>query len=161
MGVIIVLVFLIKKLYLYLQGFGKEIAIAGITIVVAVFSLWHIIQVQQIYLDWHGAGNKSKNFFTSINGLYSDNWSQGSVDLHFINVPIRTGEAWVFSVGLKDAIWLAFQNNNLKIYIHSTARDAFDQGAGGTGFSSVFVFKEDGGLEEVFPPKKERILETN
>ena len=161
LGVIIVLVFLIKKLYLYLQGFGKEIAIAGITIVVAVFSLWHIIQVQQIYLDWHGAGNKSKNFFTSINGLYSDNWSQGSVDLHFINVPIRTGEAWVFSVGLKDAIWLAFQNNNLKIYIHSTARDAFDQGAGGTGFSSVFVFKEDGGLEEVFPPKKERILETN
>src|SRR3989344_132953 len=65
LGVIIVLVFLIKKLYLYLQGFGKEIAIAGITIVVAVFSLWHIIQVQQIYLDWHGAGNKSKNFFTS------------------------------------------------------------------------------------------------
>lgn len=154
LGIIIVLVVLIKKLYLYLQGYGKEIAMAGITIVVAVFSLWHIIQVQQIYLDWHGAGDKSKNFFTSINGLYLDNWSQWPVDLHFINVPIRTGEAWVFSVGLKDAIWFAFQNNNLKIYTHSTAKEAFDQGAGGTGFSSVFIFKDDGSLEEIFPPKK-------
>src|SRR3989344_2333006 len=160
LGIIIVLVSLIKKLYLYLEGYGKEIAIAGITIVIAVFSLWHIIQVQQIYLDWHGAGDKSKNFFTSINGLYSDNWSQGPVDLHFINVPIRTGEAWVFSVGLKDAIWLAFQNSNLKIYTHSTAKEAFDQGAGGTGFSSVFVFNDDGSLKEVFPPKKESLLET-
>ncbi len=161
LGVIIVLVFLIKKLFLYLQGYGKEVAIAGITIVIAVFSLWHIIQVQQIYQDWHGAGSKSKNFFTSINGLYSDNWSQGPVDLHFVNVPIRTGEAWVFSVGLKDAIWLAFQNNNLKIYTHSTAKEAFDQGAGGSAFSPVFVFREDGSLEEVFPPKKENLPETN
>lgn len=160
LGIIIIFVSLIKKLYLYFQEYGKEIALLGITLVVAVFSLWHIIQVQQIYQDWHGAGDKSKNFFTSINGLYSDYWSQGPVDLHFVSVPIRTGEAWVFSVGLKDAMWFAFQNNNLKIYTHSAAKEAFNQGAGGTGFSSVFIFNDDGSLEEVFPPKKENLLET-
>ncbi len=160
LGIIIIFVVLIKKLYLYLEGYGREIALAGITLIVAVFSLWHIIQVQQIYQDWHGAGDKSKNFFTSINGLYSDFWSQGPVDLHFVNVPIRTGEAWVFSVGLKDAMWFAFQNNNLKIYTHSVPKEAFDQGAGGTATSSVFIFKDDGTLKEVFPPKKQIPLET-
>lgn len=152
-GIIIVFVFFIKKLYLSLQDYGKEIAIAGITIIISVFSLWHIIQVQQIYQNWHGAGEKSKNFFTSINGLYSDYWSQEPVNLHFVNVPIRTGEAWVFPVGLKDPIWFAFQNDNLRIYIHSTAREAFDSSAGGTALDPVFQFKDDGGLEEVFPLK--------
>jgi len=100
-GLVIVFVFLIKKLYMYLQNYGKDIALAAITTLISVFFLLQIIQVQQIHLDWTGAGEKTRRFFISIDALYSDYWSKEPVELHFVDVPIKYGQAWVFPLKIK------------------------------------------------------------
>src|SRR3989344_4263510 len=153
LGLILVFVYFIRKLYAYLQTYGKDIALAGTTILMGIFLLLHIIQVQQIYFDWAGAGERSRKFFASIDALYSNYWSSEPVELHFVDLPIRYGEAWIFPVGLEDAVWLTFKNPKLKVYKHSSVEEALSQ-AGTSALNPIFRFKEDGSLEPVFRPKK-------
>ena len=47
------------------------------------------------------------------------------VEFHFVNIPIRTGEAWVFPVGLPDALWLVFRNPTMRVFSWSTLPQAF------------------------------------
>ncbi len=152
LGLVLIIVIFVKKLYLYLEGYGRDIAIGGIATVIAIFALFHIIQVQQMHADWDGAGKKSKMFLVAIDALYSDYWSKEPVEFHFVNVPIRSGDAWVFPVGLEDALWFAFENRDLKIYIHQTLREALAL-AGDSPSKRVFVFQDDGSLREVTRPK--------
>lgn len=147
-GLLLLFVFLIQKLYNYLVNFGKDIAIMSIVIVISVFSLFHIIQVQQIHGDWRTAGNIAKRFFVSIDSLYTNYWSDEEAALHFVNVPIRHGEAWIFPVGLEDAVWLSFRNDRLKVYKHHSLLEALNV-AGITPSNHVFKFQDDGGVEEV------------
>ena len=153
LGPLLIFVLLIQKLYNYLVNFGKDIAVMSIIIVISVFSLFHIIQVQQIHGEWHTAGEKTKRFFVSIDSLYTNYWSQEEAQLHFVNVPIRHGDAWVFPVGLEDAIWLSFRNDNLRVYKHQSLKEAFNA-AGLSPSNHVFKFRDDGGVEEVIRPQK-------
>lgn len=148
-GLIFILVICLRKLYRYLQIYGKEIAVGIFFLFVAIFSLWHIIQVQQAHRDWEGAGKQVNNFFTSIDALYSNHWATEPVELHFVNVPIKSGDAWIFPVGLEDAVWIAFKNPNIKIFKHATKEEAFDQTVSSRN-QPIFVFQDDGGLKEVF-----------
>jgi len=149
-GLLLIFVLLIQKLYNYLINFGKDIAFMSIVIVIAVFSLFHIIQVQQIHGDWHTGGNMTKRFFVTIDSLYADHWSK-EAQLHFVNVPIKHGEAWVFPVGLEDAVWLSFRNDKLRVYKHSTIKGAISV-AGTSPLNQVLKFNDDGGVEEVIRP---------
>lgn len=153
LGIVLIFTILIKKLYPYLKDQGREIAIGVTVLSIIAFALFHVIQVQQVYRDWHGAGEKSRNFFISIDNLYSNFWSEKNVELHFVDVPLKVGEAWVFPVGLNDAVWFAFNNPDLKIFIHNDLDDALK--LSGTSLSKpVLKFGEDGGLEEVVRFKK-------
>ena len=40
--------------------------------------------------------------------------------LHFVDIPIKSGQAWVFPVGLPDALWFAFQNGDLQVFNDAT-----------------------------------------
>ena len=157
LGLILILVLLFKKIHSYLVTQGRDIAILGISLVIGVYSLFHIIQVQKIHGDWRTAGIMSKNFFVSIDGLYTDSWSKEPANLHFVNVPIRTGDAWVFPVGLSDALWFTFQNDNLRVFIHPDLDSALDS-AGVTLSDRIFEFNPDGSVKEytryipVIPP---------
>ena len=99
-------------------------------------------------MDWHGAGTRSKTFFISIDSLYRNSWAGENVEFHFVNVPIRVGEAWLFPVGLNDALWFAFRNDNARIFIHSDVKTAIGQ-AKPLPFSHVFNFNEDGSVNEI------------
>ena len=148
LGLILILALFIKKIYLYLVNYGRDVALMSMGILIAVFSLFHIIQIQQIHGDWDTAGKKVQKFFVSIDELYSDSWSAENLKFRFVNVPIRSGEAWIFPVGLSDALWFAFQNDNLEVYIHSSLPEALS--LAGTSLSErVFKFHEDGSIEEV------------
>lgn len=151
-GTVLILVVVIKKVYEYLSLSGRDIALVGVVSLVSVFSLFHIIQIQQLQLDWHGAGDKSRNFFVAINDSYSDYWSENSMEIHFINVPIKNGNAWVFPVGLEDALWFAFENSDLSVYQHATLDDALVQ-IGGYTSRTVKIFEFDGNdVREVIRP---------
>src|SRR3989344_5200244 len=153
-GVLLILVVLLRSVYNYLLGFGKEIAIMSMVVALSVYSLFHIIQVQQSHGDWRTAGNKAKKFFISIDSLYSSHWSE-EAELHFVDVPIRHGDAWIFPVGLEDAVWLSFRNDNLKVYKHQSVEQA--TGSAGTSFTNhVLKFNDDGSLVEVVRPKSSK-----
>lgn len=148
-GVVILLVFLLQKIYTYIQGYGRDVALSGLAVVIGVFSLFHIIQVQQIHSDWYEAGKKAERFFIAIDELYRDYWTKQPMKFHFVNVPIRMGEAWVFPVGLKDALWLTFRNPDIEVYTWSNTDDAIN--AVETFHSrteKVFIFDESGRVTE-------------
>lgn len=148
LGLILILALVIKKIYTYLLNYGRDIALMGIAILVSVFSLFHIIQIQQIHGDWHTAGQKVQKFFISIDELYNNSWSEEDLRFRFVDVPIRTGEAWIFPVGLPDALWFAFKNDKLKVYIHPNLSEALSL-AGTSLADRVFKFHDDGSIEEV------------
>ncbi len=148
MGIIFILSLVFKKLYGYLLNSGKEIAVGASTVVVIVFALFHLIQNQSTFFNWHEAGNKTKRFFISMESLYTSYWSQKDTEFHFVNVPTRDGQAWVFPVGLADAVWFAFKNDDAKVFIHSDDKSAVEA-AGDSLSHPVFRFIDGGNVEEV------------
>jgi len=148
LGLILIFVVVIKKLYDYLLSNGKEIALAVMSVFIIVFSLFHIIQLQQAYFDWNGAGVKVQNFFISIDDLYKSSWANAPVNLHFVNVPIKYGDAWVFPVGLNDAVWFAFKNDQTKIYLHNDLQSTLQQ-VQSSPTTSILQFNDDGSVSEI------------
>lgn len=124
-GFILIVVFLFEKLYFYLKSNGREIAIAVCTIVICIFSFWHLIQMQKIHDDWKRAGDVSQGFFLDVDKIYSYYWANKPLDLYFVNAPIKSGEAWVFPVGIEDAVWFVFRSNLVKVYQPKSLDEAF------------------------------------
>ena len=143
MGIIFILAIFARTFFGQLQSQGRELSIIISVLTLAIFSLFHIIQVQQSYFEWKDAGKKTKNFFVSLQDQYANYWSSKDFEFHFTNVPIRIGQAWVFPVGLDSAVWLAFRNDSARIFIHKDPQSA--KASVTTPFSGVaFQFNEDG-----------------
>lgn len=147
-GVVFLLVFCIHKLYSLLIFNGQQIAAAGVTFLILIFSLFHIIQIQQISSNWYEAGKKANLFFISIDGLYADYWSKEPMEFHFVNVPIRVGDAWVFPVGLSDALWFVFQNPKISVSEWNSLADV-DKAIVGSINQKIFIFDESGAVSEI------------
>lgn len=148
MGFIFVLVITAKKMYQYLQSQGQAIAVATSILCLAIFALFHIIQVQQSYFEWKDAGKKARNFFISLQDQYANYWAGKDFEFHFTNVPIRIGEAWVFPVGLDNAVWLAFRNDNARVFIHKDW-DSAKQSVTSPFTGIAFQFNEDGTVKQI------------
>lgn len=146
-GFSLLFIFFLKKAYNYLLDSGKNIAIATITIIVLIFVSSHLFQLQKIQRDWEGAGNKTKEFLTSLDWIYAHYPREETERLFFVDVPIRNGEAWVLPVGLEDAVWLVLRDKNLKIYTAPTVTAAHEALGGVRGM--VFKFDNDGSLIEM------------
>ncbi len=154
-GIIFLFVLFVKKLYGYLLNNGRDIALTSVMVVVSLFSLLQIIQLRQIQSDWYEAGEKSRRFFIGVNSVYDDYLTSAPMEFHFVNVPIRHGEAWVFPVGIPDALWFVFRNPTMKVYSWpelSLALAAVDYDS---KTQKVFVFDDVGDITEVkkLPPK--------
>lgn len=150
-GFMILLAFSIKKLHVYLQKQGKDIALLATITIISIYSLFHLIQLQQIHSDWYEAGLKANRFFIAIDGLYADYWSKEPMQFHFVNVPIRKGEAWVFPVGLDDALWFIFRNPRARVYQWQSVDEAL-RAVDGSKNQKVFVFEDDGRVIEKIKP---------
>lgn len=147
-GVAILFVYVLKKFYIFLLMNGRMIAVLGVLIVGSIFGLLQLIQMQQIHSDWYEAGEKSRRFIVSIDGAYQDYWSTEPMELHFVNVPIRSGEAWVFPVGMPDALWLIFRNPYIRVFTWPTVSAAFNAIDYDTKNQKVFEFDPTGKLIE-------------
>lgn len=149
----ILMVLLVQKAYGYLRQYGQQTALSAIFIALATFALLHIIQVQKIHGDWSTAGDKVERFFVSIDSIYDNSWSDQNVSLHFVNVPISQGQAWVFPVGLEDALWLSFRNPNLRVVKHDTTEDAMRQTTDSPKIR-ILEFQDNGGVERILRPQQ-------
>lgn len=147
-GVVFLLVLLIKKLYGFLLLNGQMIAIGMTSVVICVFSLFQIIQQQQLHGDWYEAGEKSRRFLVAVEGAYEDYWANEPMELHLVNVPIRNGQAWIFPVGITDALWLLFRNPQMKVFIWPTENAAMNAVDETNRTKKIFAFDGDGTVVE-------------
>lgn len=143
-GIIFILTIALKYFHAFLLSNGRTIAALCITIVMSVFSLLQIIQGQQILSDWYQAGEKSRRFIVAMEGVYDDSWTNKPMEFHFVNVPIRSGEAWIFPVGMPDALWLIFRNPTLRVFTWPTLSQAFAAVSSDSTTQKVFEFDGSG-----------------
>lgn len=155
-GLTLLLAFLLKKIYFFLLSNGKSIALASVTTIVSIFCLLHIIQVQQIHSDWYESGEKARRFFISIDAQYEDYWSKKDMQFYFINVPVRVGQAWVFPVGLPDALWFVFRNPLIQVSTFQSRKDAIETAGSLTKTKKAFEFDSSGEVIERFSVSDDR-----
>lgn len=158
-GIVLLIVLFFKKSYAYLIDNGKNIAILIILIVIIIFSSSHLFQSQKSEADWSGAGDRTKNFLTSLDWVYAHYPKIETQRLFFVNVPTKNGDAWVFPVGLEDAVWLILRNKDIKIYKPSSIEEAFSELGAKPG--KVFQFANNGSLVEIRKLTNGEIININ
>lgn len=160
-GFVILFAFFLKKSYTYLINISdKYIGTGVIVIIMIIYSMVQLFGLQKIHADWQRAGEESKRFLISIEEYSKDFWIRDSLQFYFVNMPIRQGEAWVWPVGLKDALWLTFKNPNLAVYTASDVNFALNQ-AQAIASAHVFRFDKNGNVEEINRTKKGQIILVN
>ncbi len=148
-GFLFFFIFLISKLYDFLLVSSREIALAVIAVILSVFVVFHSVAIHQLHQDWFEAGGMVQNFLITMDYRYQDYWSTSEMEFHFVNVPIRHREAWVFPVGLKDALWFSFQNPNIRVFMWPDTESALNAVTYGSATQKVFVFDEDGTVHQI------------
>lgn len=152
-GLVLLLAFLIKKLFEFLLVNGRAIASVSIIAALLIFSFAHLLQSQKIHEDWRIAGEKSKNFLISFSSIYSDDWKKDDMQFYFVNVPIRHGDAWIFPVGLSDAVWFILRNPAVSVSQSPTLTQALDAAESFVN-ARVFLFDNDGTIVSVVRSKE-------
>jgi len=156
-GFVILLALFLKKIYIYLISIsGKYVGTACIIIIAIAYSMFQLFELQKIHTDWRVAGEQSQKLLVSIEQYSKNDWIKQDMKFYFVGMPIRAGEAWIWPVGLKDALWLTFKNPSLAVYTASDVNSAFNQ-AGGLLSSHVFRFDSDGGVDEIVRAKNGQI----
>lgn len=125
-GIAFILAFLFIKFYNFLLPQGKNIAVMTMSVVLALFVLFHLIQLQEIHGDWKTAGMKAERFIIALDEIYQDYWSVEPMTINFFNIPLRSGQAWIFPVGIEDALWLNFRNPSLTVNNISSIPEVLD-----------------------------------
>jgi hypothetical protein len=99
--------------------------------------------------EWEQASSitrKTFTFFFSQHPTLAPN-----TQLIFVNVPIRKGDAWIFPVGLSDALWFIFHDDTIHIFQVATDKEAIAvrqnlTAEGKTSF--IFLYHHDGTISE-------------
>lgn len=159
-GLVILFAFFLKKIYSYLSSInGRYIGLASTSGMVIVFVALHLFQLQKIHTDWKVASEMSKRFIISLEGMYINEWRQEHMQFYFVNVPIRFGEAWVFPVGLSDAVWFVTRNEYIGVHQVSSLPQALGV-AKDLPSERVFEFDNSGGVIERKKIKKASVVST-
>ncbi len=142
-GIALLLTLFAKNAYVYLLTNGKNIARASIVMIFIIFFAIHLFQLQKLHSDWYHAGNIAKKFLVSLNQIYTNSSREKPLQFYFVDVPIRYGEAWVFPVGLEDALWFTFRNNHLLVETKLSLVSALEAALRSPG-DRVFQFSKEG-----------------
>lgn len=160
-GFVIFFVIFLKKAYSYLINISdKYIGTACVIIIFIAYSMVQLFGLQKIHKDWQSAGEKSKNFLISIEQFSKDSWIKQNMKFYFAGQLIKNGEAWVWPVGLSDALWLIFKNQNIAVYTMPNIDSAFDHAQRSVS-AHVFRFDSDGSVDEIVRAKNGEISLLN
>ena len=97
-------------LVLWLARYKKIVAVLGILALMG-FNWWQLSQVRR---EWQQAGVLTENLLQTTRKLYFP--LEGPTNLVFLGVPEKIGRAWVFPVGLSDAMDHVFADARLRVY---------------------------------------------
>lgn len=157
-GFIIIIALLVDRLFSYLRTLSDKYTFSMIVILTAIIFLsFQLFQLQNIHTEWKVAGERVQKFLRSFEdvfllnqyGAYDEYDTKKPMTFYFVDVPIRFGDAWVFPVGLKDALWFALENKNFTVETFGTLGDALFRQENNPN-ATVFIFEEDGTVRKVF-----------
>ncbi|HVZ58197.1 MAG TPA: hypothetical protein VG935_00375, partial [Patescibacteria group bacterium] len=149
-GIVLIMAYLLKKLSMRIRK--QVVASIVVVLIVGVYIFGQIIQLQKINKDWQKAGEITNNFLVSLNTAYSQPGSlPKQPTFYFINIPIKYGDAWVFPVGLPDALWFSFQNTPITVITNVSEKDA-NVKIQENKSAKAFKFDKDGTLLELAIP---------
>lgn len=148
-GLILLFTVALQILFVRVKKINKTGAFVIILAVVGTIAAWNVTELARVNKDWKRAGEITQNLLVGFNDYFprAKATPQNPV-FYFVDVPIRTGEAWIFPVGLDDALWFTFQNENLTVKTSNNLELALDE-AEGSQSARVFQFGKDGTVEEV------------
>lgn len=147
-GFVILFVFFVKKAFSYLLSISDKYTTFVIVILISmIFASVQLFQLQNLHTDWKVAGEKTQRFLISFERIYKDYWVDKRMHFYFVDVPIRNGEAWVFPVGLNDALWFVLPNKEHLLDQVRSVEEAFSRISDPKN-SSVFRFDADGKIHE-------------
>lgn len=150
-AVVLLLAYLLQKLGVFLAKRNYYLAVVVIGILITLFTTFHISELYRIDKQWTEAGQITNTLLINFNDVYGANIKQNPV-FYFVNVPIKHNEAWIFPVGISDALWFTFQNEYLTVHAAPTLDIALDA-AEGSASARVFEFDKKGNVEEVIRTK--------
>lgn len=151
-GVVFLLAYLLQRFVGRVPG-NVWVKTAIVVVLVGFFGYFQLQTLEKVDSDWQHAGEITNSTVVSINYAYvqqESNLPKNPV-FTFVNVPIKYGEAWVFPVGLPDALWFSFQNVPLQVKETTSEQDAINQAKKSHNIH-VFKYMPDGSLAEVNIP---------
>lgn len=161
MGFVIFLSFFALKIYSYLfEILDRYIAVMGMIIVSIIFLSIQLFQLQTVHSDWFLAGRISTSTITSFQNVYDPRFAKGEVHFYFVDVPVQTGQAWVFPVGLKDALWFCLKDKNFTVDTTADLKTAVDI-AKDVNNSQIFVLNKNGIITKYIPDVPDYIAHPN
>lgn len=157
-GIMLLFVFILQKLYLTFRKRSRIFATFLLVLIIFVFTAFHMLELQRVNKDWKIAGEISNRLLINFNNKFqAAKTTPPNPVFYFVDTPIRYGEAWVFPVGLPDALWFTFQKENLKVHNVKSLDLALDYAEGSLS-ARVFQFDKKGNVEEVVRTKKTIIV---
>jgi len=153
-GLIFISVVLLRATFVRFSKRSKDTAMATIVLVVVLFSFYHVQELIRVQSDWKKAGEMSNSMLVGLNYAYrgnEDDTSKVVKYFYFVNMPIRYNDAWVFPVGLEDALWFNFRNQDIRIEKSLSEEEALEVTKGNPN-AHVFKFLENGDFVEVATP---------
>lgn len=152
-GIVLIFVWLIQEIYNKFFIINRIFTIICISIVLILIGAYNVSELYRTNKDWNKAGNITNKLLVDFNETFvvKRAYAQNPV-FYFVNVPIRTGDAWIFPVGLPDALWFTFQNEYLTVKILPSIDLAFSQSEGSSS-AKVFEFDNQGNVSEVIRTK--------
>lgn len=117
-----------------------------ISLLILILSLvgFYIWEINLVRSDWYQAGEIGNHLLLSLASNYTEFGKANQ--LYFVNLPIRFRRAWVFPVGLDDALWFVYKDDSMRVYKESDLKMTLDM-TEKNGWSHVFVY-QDGELKE-------------
>jgi hypothetical protein len=117
----------------------------GFSTIVLLFSVY----VKNESLQWQRAGKITQNMLMLLKENYTK--IDAKDRMIFANVPIRMENAWIFPVGLPDALWFIYRDSTPKIYIVGSIKEAksIAQMPASNSTPYIFSFDKKGTIVEV------------
>jgi hypothetical protein len=148
-GIVIILSLILMVLFDRIKKYSLPVAYAIVFLFVFIYSYFNIIDLKEINKEWYRAGLVTENVITGFNSYFNiTNSTPQNPVFYFVDVPIKTGDAWIFPVGLNDALWFTFQNENLTVNISKSLDEALNS-ADSSASARVFQFNKQGDVDEV------------
>jgi hypothetical protein len=92
--------------------------------ILLIFVAWNTSETIRLGEDWKKAGKITEDTLLIMKKQYFP--LPNSYTFVFINTPIRHGRAWVFSVGLKDALWHMYRQAMYRVAQVDSPKQAWE-----------------------------------